>query len=89
MSGTVFDTILPADSIEFCPHPEADDYFVCGTYKLHQPEAEASDGQNTLEFVAESGGHQKRTGKCLLFKVNPDDSTDLYVFGFSLYGIVS
>ncbi|KAJ7597044.1 WD-40 repeat-containing protein [Mycena floridula] len=27
-------TTLPADSVEFCPHPSAQDILVCGTYKL-------------------------------------------------------
>ncbi|KAH8835747.1 WD-40 repeat-containing protein [Flagelloscypha sp. PMI_526] len=34
-----FDTVLPADSVEFCPHPNADDILLCGTYKLNEPSA--------------------------------------------------
>ncbi|KAJ7487605.1 WD40-repeat-containing domain protein [Mycena galericulata] len=33
---TGFDTIFPADSVEFCPHPAARDVFVCGTYNLEK-----------------------------------------------------
>lgn len=35
MSG--FDTLFPADSVEFCPHPDASDIILCGTYKLNEP----------------------------------------------------
>jgi diphthamide biosynthesis protein 7 len=30
------DTVLPADSLEFCPSPGFHDIFVCGTYKLEE-----------------------------------------------------
>ena len=51
------DTVLPADSLEFCPTSGFHDIFVCGTYKLddHQISAE----QESL----------LRRGQCLVFKV--------------------
>ena len=49
-------TTLPADSVEFCPHPDAQDILACGTYKLE----EGSDSQK----------HQKRRGQCLVFRVD-------------------
>ncbi|KAJ4486148.1 WD40-repeat-containing domain protein [Lentinula aciculospora] len=52
----MFDTILPADSIEFCPHPDAQDIFVCGTYNLLKPEEQF----RTLP--------PKRNGQCLVFR---------------------
>ncbi|KAJ3828296.1 WD40-repeat-containing domain protein [Lentinula raphanica] len=57
----MFDTILPADTVEFCPHPAAQDIFVCGTYNLIQTE----------ETVRTSP--QKRNGQCLIFKCHYDD----------------
>ncbi|KAF5374769.1 hypothetical protein D9758_000260 [Tetrapyrgos nigripes] len=35
------DTGFPADSVEFCPHPDAQDIFVCGTYKLEHSDPSA------------------------------------------------
>ena len=32
----MIDTLLPADSLEFCPSPGFHDIFVCGTYKLEE-----------------------------------------------------
>ncbi|KAJ3815923.1 WD40-repeat-containing domain protein [Lentinula lateritia] len=49
----MFDTILPADSVEFCPHPDALNIFVCGTYNLIHSE-------ETVRTVP-----QKRNGQCL------------------------
>ncbi|KAJ7293583.1 WD40-repeat-containing domain protein [Mycena rebaudengoi] len=46
-----FDTVFPADSVEFCPHPAASDILVCGTYNLHPTPA-------TSEAAP-----QKRTGE--------------------------
>jgi len=31
-----YDTIYPADSVEWCPIPEYSNVFVCGTYKLDE-----------------------------------------------------
>ncbi|KAJ7630947.1 WD40-repeat-containing domain protein [Roridomyces roridus] len=54
--SSFFDTILPADSVEFCPHPLARDVLVCGTYNLEKTE--------------DVGKPQKRTGQCLVLKVD-------------------
>nr|GAT44193.1 predicted protein [Mycena chlorophos] len=53
-----FDTVYPADALEFCPHPNASDVFVCGTYYL--------------DTAASQGPVQKRTGQCLVFQVEKD-----------------
>ena len=75
MSG--YDTVWPADSTEFCPHPSARDIFVCGTYKLEQSEGLSLHGTehgDTEETTGgSSSGPQIRRGKCLLFRVEEDD----------------
>lgn len=58
----MFDTILPADSVEFCPHPNAQDVFVCGTYNLMKSD----------EVVRTTP--QKRNGQCLVFKCHYDQN---------------
>ncbi|KAI0961563.1 hypothetical protein AcV7_000634 [Taiwanofungus camphoratus] len=70
MSG--FDTIWPADSVEFCPHPDARDVFACGTYRLEDPEATDStlDSHEVSALTAAKPKRQHRTGKCLLFEVD-------------------
>ncbi|KAJ7900354.1 WD40-repeat-containing domain protein [Mycena olivaceomarginata] len=57
------DTIFPADSVEFCPHPAARDVLVCGTYNLEKNAA------------APEGSKQKRTGQCLVYRVEPSSAT--------------
>ncbi|KIK71003.1 hypothetical protein GYMLUDRAFT_33106 [Collybiopsis luxurians FD-317 M1] len=54
------DTILPADSVEFCPHPNAQDIFVCGTYNLIQSD----------EIVRTRP--QNRHGQCLVLRCQYD-----------------
>ncbi|KAJ6575121.1 WD40 repeat-like protein [Mycena capillaripes] len=51
-----FDTVFPADSLEFCPHPAAQDVLICGTYNLEK------------SATASEGSTQKRTGQCLVYK---------------------
>ena len=69
---STFDTVWPADSVEFCHHPDATDIFVCGTYKLEQPEPGSSADQDSEEArsVDRPKQKQKRRGKCLLFAEN-------------------
>jgi len=63
------DTILPADSVEFCPHPDASNVLVCGTYKLQDEQAsQPSDSTSTTPGAA----GQKRTGQCLVFEVDSE-----------------
>ncbi len=60
------DTILPADSVEFCPHPDALNVFVGGTYKLQDeknPQSSGPTGQTQ---------NQARTGQCLVFEVDSE-----------------
>ncbi|KAI0689612.1 WD-40 repeat-containing protein [Cytidiella melzeri] len=58
MSLHAFDTVWPADSVEFCPNPDALDVLVCGTYNL-----EKSEPGSTNSPVAA----QLRRGKCMVF----------------------
>lgn len=72
---TGFDTVWPADSAEFCPHPLAQDFFVCGTYKLEQSSETTalgteSDEQHVPQPVSKIP--QTRRGKCLLFRAQDD-----------------
>lgn len=53
-----FDTGFPADAVEFCPHPLAQDILVCGTYKLLEERDHA--------------GKQQRVGRCLFFGILDD-----------------
>ncbi|KAH9950337.1 WD-40 repeat-containing protein [Amylocystis lapponica] len=76
-----FDTVFPADSVEFCPHPAARDILVCGTYKLDQSEsAERSLDSDDDDDNGYSPGppvlpvNQSRRGKCLLFRIASGDS---------------
>ncbi|KAJ7783793.1 WD40-repeat-containing domain protein [Mycena maculata] len=61
--ASAFDTVFPADSVEFCPHPTAQDVLVCGTYNLEKT-APVSEGSA-----------QKRTGQCLVFKIESSPET--------------
>lgn len=63
-----FNTVLPADSVEFCPHTLATNVFVCGTYKLEQPTPVSQSSEENTAPAAP----QKRVGKCLVFQVNDD-----------------
>ncbi|KAH7911202.1 WD40-repeat-containing domain protein [Hygrophoropsis aurantiaca] len=65
MSG--FDTVYPADSVEFCPQEGSRHVFVCGTYKLEQSkqQGEASDPDIPWEPLK-----QCRRGNCLVFGVS-------------------
>lgn len=71
-----FDTVLPADSIEFCPHSTAQDFLVCGTYKLHET---VSSEKIEEEGHTVSLSRQQRTGKCLLLRVDADTNESLWV----------
>ena len=70
------DTVLPADSVEFCPHPDASNIFVCGTYKLE-------DKQND-QGVSQPPAGQIRKGQCLVFEVHPEHSEDISVYAVLL-----
>ncbi len=81
-----FDTIWPADSAEFCPHPLAQDIFVCGTYKLEQSQgadlttAYEQNDKNDAPEDASASKPQTRRGKCLLFRVQDDDQLWVEIF---------
>lgn len=94
-----FDTIWSADSVEFCPHPDATDIFVCGTYQLQQdptpnttedaypdPEHELEEDESnpiSEDTVTQTRKPQTRLGKCLVFEVTEYDDCNLYVLIFS------
>jgi len=63
MSGP-FDTIFPADTLEFCPNEGSTDVFLCGTYKL----VEQPDSNPPLQA--------KRIGQCLVFHLDPKQASD-------------
>jgi hypothetical protein len=65
------DTILPADSVEFCPHPDASNVFVCGTYKLQDEQNLRSPALSPSSGPA-AGQTQIRTGQCLVYEVDSD-----------------
>jgi diphthamide biosynthesis protein 7 len=68
---TAFDTMYPADAVEFCPHPNALDIFACGTYKLDDPASQPFLGEPASEqTIGISSVLQKRRGQCLLFQVD-------------------
>jgi len=60
MTAVPYDTLWPADTVEFCPHPAAQDIFVCGTYQL--------DEASSAQAVAEKRP-QTRFGKLLVFRL--------------------
>ncbi|KAH9486927.1 Diphthine methyltransferase [Psilocybe cubensis] len=66
-----FDTIWPADSLEFCPAPGFQDIFVCGTYKLLEDPAQALT-EPSAEANGKSKISQSRRGQCLAFRVIPE-----------------
>ncbi|PBL01145.1 WD-40 repeat-containing protein [Armillaria gallica] len=55
----MFDTIYPADSVEFCPHENLHDIFVVGTYKLDQEDGDM-----------ERKTPQHRRGQCRVFRMS-------------------
>lgn len=61
-----FDTVQPADCLEFCPHPYATDIFVCGTYKLNEREGAEAD-------------RPLRQGQCLVFSIDRGSTSTLSV----------
>ncbi|PPQ80813.1 hypothetical protein CVT25_001938 [Psilocybe cyanescens] len=68
-----FDTVWPADSLEFCPADDFQDIFVCGTYKLLDEPAQASN----YDLNGSSKTPQTRRGQCLVFQVAPDSSGEV------------
>lgn len=79
-----YDTGLPADSVEFCPHPAATDIFAVGTYKLDEPpvKSNTSTGAESPTDLTPATEEppiipvrtsQKRYGKCLFFRIVGED----------------
>lgn len=67
------DTVLPADSVEFCPHPDASNIFVCGTYKLQEEQNPPLPPSPSSGLVVDASQNQIRTGQCLVFEVNSEE----------------
>lgn len=65
----VFDTILPGDSVEFAPHPDALNILVCGTYKLNEP-SPANLSSDSEDDYTVTPSQQSRRGKCFVFQVD-------------------
>jgi diphthamide biosynthesis protein 7 len=63
------DTILPADSVEFCPHPDASNVFVCGTYQLQDEQSPAPISPSSGPATGQT---QIRTGQCLVYEVHSE-----------------
>ena len=60
------DTVLPADSAEFCPTAHATQIFVVGTYQLEDlplPDGQSNDGSVSDRQV-------RRRGGCLVYEAN-------------------
>lgn len=66
-----FDTIFPADSLEFCPISGFQSVFVCGTYKLEDGPAQhtGDEAHETEESEAQPMLPQNRKGQCLTFRL--------------------
>src|SRR5258706_5659631 len=69
-SFSKIDTDWPADSLEFCPHAEATDIFVCGTYKLEESTSTTGGESETSGPVK---APQRRKGKCLVFRTDEEN----------------
>ncbi|XP_049803651.1 diphthine methyltransferase isoform X2 [Schistocerca nitens] len=66
-----WDTELSADSVEWCPLPPCQDYFVCGTYQLEVT-------QNTgTETNPESNPEQKKYGRLYLLRFNSENKIEV------------
>ncbi|KAG7450513.1 WD40 repeat-like protein [Guyanagaster necrorhizus] len=78
----MFDTMYPADSVEFCPHENLQDIFVVGTYKLDQGVAvEGGDDERR--------NSQHRRGQCRVFRMDvQSNGTDLQTPGTKLGSLV-
>ncbi|XP_023024478.2 diphthine methyltransferase [Leptinotarsa decemlineata] len=60
-----FDTVLCADSVEWCPHKPFQNVFVCANYELEQDHSNGSSGK-------------KRVGKIQLFSICPQNGLKLH-----------
>jgi diphthine methyl ester acylhydrolase len=84
------DTVLPADSVEFCPHPDAANVLVCGTYKL-EDQRDFQEEPRLLDSISPTStpAGQIRRGQCLVFEVDSEQDISacaLLVFIYELSG---
>lgn len=86
MSCFSFDTVWPADTVEFCPHPDAVDIVVCGTYNLEKEHLSPTDkaaSDDSNQAGASRG--QLRRGQCLLFALDRSGHTGGEDPGYTLW----
>jgi diphthine methyl ester acylhydrolase len=82
------DTVLPADSVEFCPHPDAASILVCGTYKLEdQSDLQEKPRLNSISPTSTPAGHIRK-GQCLVFEVDSEQDISacallVFIYEFS------
>lgn len=65
-----YDTIWPADTVEFCPHPDAYNVLVCGTYKLQEEQSAPPTSEDDIERTSVKPAKQTRHGELLLWSLN-------------------
>jgi len=82
-------TVYPADAVEFCPDPNHQALFACGTYSLDKSVDLSSLHSNSEETSTDTPSppqKQRRRGTCLVFELNPEvsvgKSRTLFVFYF-------
>lgn len=74
------DTVYPADSIEWCNHPDYKNYFVCGTYQLEksdETESSGTDVHSSLEEATTNRVQQKRSGYVYGYEFHPENHKSL------------
>lgn len=67
------DTVYSADSVEWCPHANYQDLFVCGTYQLEDT-TQQEEGQSQFDTKC------KRKGRIYLFRFKTSDESLTEVF---------
>ena len=75
-----FDTVWPADSVEFCPREDLANILVCATYYLEpsQPTKAEAEGHFEPQQDFDAPKAQKRYGKILLLEtLQVEDETAL------------
>ena len=80
------DTVLPADSVEFCPHPDASNILVCGTYKLEdQHDSHEKPPSPDSNSPISAPANQFRRGQCLVFEVESEQDISAYALLAFIY----
>ncbi|XP_059144292.1 diphthine methyltransferase-like [Physella acuta] len=78
---TTVDTVLNADSVEWCPHLGMEDVLLCGTYKLEESipnnKTEESSSQTEANEQNEEAAKQIRHGGVIVYKLLPNEDLGL------------